>query len=253
MSQIGDILDAMAEALAARYPHRVVGRALKDFPDIQKCQPEDLRLGRYTLVSRGVEGLDGERYVDARLIGQGLTDSRDDQAQTETFELSMVDEIYRFFGEYLPIRVDIRRIDMSGQMDHPLAWVNAQLRIGPLDLHDANTADMGDFTHFHADHDIAATSDDYTQAQGELILSGTGAILGVTITEPGNGYTQPPEIHLYGPGSGAILIATISAGQVTGVTAVAGGSGYTTDTRIAFTYPPGGRIDAQDDVVLPGP
>lgn len=253
MSQIGDILEAMAESLAARYPLRVVSRALKDFPDIQKHQPEDLRLGRYTLVSRGVEGLDGERYVEARLIGQGLTENRDDQAQTEEFELAMIDEIYAFFGSYLPARVDIRRIDMSGQMDHPLAWVNAQLRIGPLDLHDADTSDMGDFKHFHADHDVSATSGEYVQAQGELILSSSGAILGVTITEPGKGYTQPPEIKLYGPGSGGWLTAAITGGQVTGVTVVLGGSGYTADTRIAFTYPPGGQIDARDDVVLPGP
>lgn len=111
--------------------------------------------------------------------------------------------------------------------------------------------DLGEFLTFHSDMDAAMTSETYVRAEAQLVLAG-GKITDVTITQAGAGYTQPPQIKLYGPGSGAVLQAVIVGGMVTGVTITDGGAGYTEQSRIAITYPPGGEMDAEDEITLDG-
>jgi hypothetical protein len=62
----------------------------------------------------------------------------------------------------------------------------------------------------------------------------SGPLSGITITNPGAGYTSAPTVTITGNGTGATAAATISGGMVTGVTITNGGSGYTSAT-VAFS------------------
>jgi hypothetical protein len=57
-----------------------------------------------------------------------------------------------------------------------------------------------------------------------------GPISGVTLTNPGAGYTSAPTVAITGNGTGATATATVANGIVTGVTITNGGSGYTSAT-----------------------
>ena len=59
-----------------------------------------------------------------------------------------------------------------------------------------------------------------------------GAITGINIVNPGNGYVIAPFITIAGSGEGAIVKATINAvGQITGATVINGGMGYDSNTQ----------------------
>src|ERR1043166_8540636 len=65
-----------------------------------------------------------------------------------------------------------------------------------------------------------------TGATGTVI----GTLTGVTITDPGSGYTSKPTVTFRDPlgtGSGAAGVAEISGGQLVSITITKGGSGYT--------------------------
>ena len=55
----------------------------------------------------------------------------------------------------------------------------------------------------------------------------SGAVTGLTITNPGTGYTTPVVTITGGGGTGATATATLTSGAITGLTVTAGGSGYT--------------------------
>jgi len=66
---------------------------------------------------------------------------------------------------------------------------------------------------------------------GTVVVSSSGTISSVTITNPGFGYTFTPEIIISSPGtSGVTAIATcgITNGQITSISVINGGSGYDT-------------------------
>jgi phage gp37-like protein len=112
---------------------------------------------------------------------------------------------------------------------------------------------LGDFLHFHADLDAPLGEPAWRPARAALTVT-SGTITAVTVSDAGAGYTQAPEIRLYGPGSGALLSVEIADGAVSAITVLDGGAGYSRDfSALALAWPPGGRIDAEDDVVLPAP
>lgn len=82
------------------------------------------------------------------------------------------------------------------------------------------------------------------------LIAGTGAvgaILSVTVTNGGSGYTSAPAVAFTGGGTGAVATATISGGAVTGVTVTSPGFNYT-GTGVTFTG--GGGSNAAATAVL---
>lgn len=65
-----------------------------------------------------------------------------------------------------------------------------------------------------------------------------GVVTAITITNGGSGYTEVPDINIYGEGIGAIATATISGGAVTSITVTNGGTGYVQATTNVVVYPP---------------
>lgn len=64
------------------------------------------------------------------------------------------------------------------------------------------------------------------------------AVSGVTIINPGAGYTTAPTVTFSGGGgTGATATAAITGGVVTAVVVTAGGTGYTTDPTVTFSAP----------------
>ena len=76
----------------------------------------------------------------------------------------------------------------------------------------------------------------------------SGVVLGVSVTNPGSGYTSAPNVTLVGGGgSGATATANIDAvltsptyGQVTSITVTSGGINYTSPPTVVFTPTAGG-------------
>jgi hypothetical protein len=66
-----------------------------------------------------------------------------------------------------------------------------------------------------------------------------GFVVGVTVTEPGSGYSQVPQVFVEDAvGRGARVVATVQAGRVTGATVEASGKGYTAGAVVRFGSPP---------------
>lgn len=65
-------------------------------------------------------------------------------------------------------------------------------------------------------------------AQAQVVVTESGVVTAVNITEAGQGYIAVPKIQILGNGAGAEAVATgiTSTGGVAGVTVTAGGSGY---------------------------
>jgi hypothetical protein len=95
---------------------------------------------------------------------------------------------------------------------------------------------------------IAVANTGYSAAPSVLIIGvGTGAtaaatvsggsVTGVTITNPGSGYTSAPLVIFDGGGGASPVAAvTVAGGQVTGISIqAAGGSGYTSAPTVALT------------------
>jgi hypothetical protein len=81
---------------------------------------------------------------------------------------------------------------------------------------------------------------DGSGATAEASVGANGALTGITITDPGSGYTAA-DVQITGAGTGASASATITAsGAVTAITIDAGGSGYTTPV---VTIGGGGGVD----------
>src|SRR5215467_13750517 len=81
----------------------------------------------------------------------------------------------------------------------------------------------------------------HSQTPGNTVATATatisgGTVTGISITNPGSGYTSPPTITFTGGGiGGATATATISGGTVTGISITNPGSGYTSPPTITFT------------------
>jgi uncharacterized repeat protein (TIGR01451 family) len=67
-----------------------------------------------------------------------------------------------------------------------------------------------------------------------------GSVTGITVTNPGSGYTTAPTVTLTGGGATvpATAIATVANGSVTGITITDGGMGYTSDPTVTIAAPP---------------
>jgi len=78
-----------------------------------------------------------------------------------------------------------------------------------------------------------------------------GKITGVTITDPGTGYTTPPTVT-FDSGSGAVVTPTVGDGQVTFVQVLNGGSGYVSAPAVVFANGGTGGSGAIATAVLSG-
>jgi hypothetical protein len=65
-----------------------------------------------------------------------------------------------------------------------------------------------------------------------------GFVVGITITDPGYGYTNAPAIEITGEGHGATAICTVSNSIVTGITITDAGTGYTNAPDVLIASPP---------------
>ena len=89
---------------------------------------------------------------------------------------------------------------------------------------------------------------DGTGATAEAIVGAGGAVTGITITDPGSGYTFA-NVDITGAGSGASASATVTASSaVTAVNLLAGGGGYTAP---AVTFSGGGGVASTSTVGNP--
>jgi formylglycine-generating enzyme required for sulfatase activity len=73
-------------------------------------------------------------------------------------------------------------------------------------------------------------------ATGTVVVY-NGFVIGVTVTNGGEGYFRPPSVTFTGSGSGATATASISNGVVTQVTVNQTGSGYS-NASVVFSAPP---------------
>jgi sulfatase modifying factor 1 len=73
-------------------------------------------------------------------------------------------------------------------------------------------------------------------AAGTVVVY-NGFVIGVTVTNGGEGYLRPPSVTFVGSGSGATATAAISNGVVTQVTVNQTGSGYS-GASVVFSAPP---------------
>ena len=69
------------------------------------------------------------------------------------------------------------------------------------------------------------------------------SITGITVTQPGTGYTLPPTVKITGDGTGAIATAIVVAGVVTAINVEEGGTGYTTAPTISLEVPTASAAD----------
>ena len=75
---------------------------------------------------------------------------------------------------------------------------------------------------------VALTGGGGTGAQATATVGAAGAIVAITITDPGSGYTSAPTVGITGAGTGASATATFTpTGAVTGISILTGGAGYT--------------------------
>lgn len=82
-------------------------------------------------------------------------------------------------------------------------------------------------------------------ATGTAVLSTTGSVFSIAVTDGGAGYTIAPTISFTnGGGTGATATATVVGGAVTLITVDTGGSGYTTAPTVVITADPSDTITA---------
>lgn len=66
-----------------------------------------------------------------------------------------------------------------------------------------------------------------------------GFVVGITITDPGYGYTNAPTVQIEGGGgSGATAVATVANGIVTGINITSAGLGYSNMPEVFIASPP---------------
>lgn len=113
----------------------------------------------------------------------------------------------------------------------PTDWSGAKV---PNDLPRAIAVAAG------GNHSVALVSDGVTNpnwatAQAQVV---NGFVVGVTVINPGRGYTEPPLVLIRGGnGTGATAVATIADGAVTGIAITNPGSGYTEQPSVLVASP----------------
>ena len=65
-----------------------------------------------------------------------------------------------------------------------------------------------------------------------------GFVVGITVTDGGNGYVTPPAVTITGAGNGATATAVLTGDTVTSVTVNNPGTGYTGTPTVSFDAPP---------------
>ena len=75
-------------------------------------------------------------------------------------------------------------------------------------------------------------------ATAVALLNASGGVSAVTLTNPGAGYTAPPEVTITGDGAGATATATVVNGIITAITVDTPGSGYTSPPTVTIDVPP---------------
>lgn len=65
-----------------------------------------------------------------------------------------------------------------------------------------------------------------------------GFVVGITITDPGYGYTNAPAIEISVEGNGAMAFCTVRNSIVTGITITDAGTGYTSAPDVLLASPP---------------
>jgi hypothetical protein len=80
------------------------------------------------------------------------------------------------------------------------------------------------------------------------IVSSTGSIIDILITNRGSYYNSPPKLEISGDGSGAILTPIIKNGFLTSVKIVNGGSGYNSNNAKIEVIPAGSEAKFEADI-----
>lgn len=137
MSELGDRMALIIDALREAVPGRIVTRDLKDFAQRDRAE---LTEGVYTVLSQGERdyaNYPGRAGMDARqtivLIGQQVLAENVLPSEIEDAEFEMLDDIKDFLRN-LPstlCRLEIRSFRQSQQVDHPYAWIAVELEYIP--------------------------------------------------------------------------------------------------------------------------
>jgi len=153
-SQYGNIIAAIAIALAQSAPLRTVVRDLKDFADYDETV---INAGVYTLISKGVNADDSDiEYLDLLLVCQVLVDEESAPSAVEEIELQMIDEVRTFTQKIQGVRIVRGRFRQSAQIDAPYGFISGELKVGPFDFDLAADSTLADFITFHADSQLDA-------------------------------------------------------------------------------------------------
>jgi hypothetical protein len=95
---------------------------------------------------------------------------------------------------------------------------------------------------------ISAPPSGGTQATATATVA-AGVVTGITVTNPGAGYTSAPSVSFTGAGTGAVATASLT-GRVTGIVMQNRGFGYATAPTIAIQAPPSGGTQATATATL---
>lgn len=137
MSELGTRMTALADALAARQPERIVTR---DYLDRAVRKDEDLEKGVYTLLSMGERGFTNvPKYnaMDAKhrviIVADIKVAEQATGSDLEEAEFLMIDEV-KDLCRNLPAGLcvfDLESWQQSGQLERPYGWVSFSLEYKP--------------------------------------------------------------------------------------------------------------------------
>lgn len=124
---------------------------------------------------------------------------------------------------YEPLIYPNTNLIQSVGIDTTIAWVESVKTFFDNKNENINSAKLGKIE--------IISQEDLETGSGEVVVSTSGTIQSISITNPGTGYTFIPEISISSPeGGGTTAIATcvITNGQITLIDITNPGSGYTT-------------------------
>lgn len=64
-----------------------------------------------------------------------------------------------------------------------------------------------------------------------------GFVVEITLTDSGDGFTEPPHVEIVGTGTGALARATVEDGRVTSISVLSAGAGYDDSTLVKIDPP----------------
>ena len=135
MSVLSERMTLIADLLADAMPSRKVTRSFKDF---EQRQPEELKAGVLTLISRGESdyanlrdrpAMDGRHQMT--LIGQLQVNESSEKLEIEEAEFDLVEELKAFMRNLPPTLacLELKNFRQSGQIEHPYGWIACELEI----------------------------------------------------------------------------------------------------------------------------